>query len=367
MDLSIVTGAVPIFIGLMLLELAVGRTRGMRLYRLNDTIANLGNGAGQQVFALVINVFFIGLYGLAVRDLALARLEVRGALGWVLLFLAVDFLYYWFHRASHRMNFLWAAHVVHHQSEEYNLAVALRQSWLQEAFSAFFYLPLALAGIPVEAMLVAVAANTIGQFWFHTRAIGRLGPLERFLNTPSHHRVHHGRNPKYLDRNYAGVLIVWDRIFGTFQEEEEEPVYGIVKPLESWSVLRANTHYWIDLAGLSRRATGWRAKLAVWVLPPERTGSPAPEVNAASVRKYDARGAQAYAFMLLLFALAALRLMMEERFSWSLPARVFLAGIVLWTLLDAGACLESRAWLKRAEAARWGAVAIAAGCWWWMR
>jgi hypothetical protein len=253
------------------------------------------------------------------------------------------------------VNFLWAAHVVHHQSEEYNLAVALRQSWIQGGFSIFFHLPLAFLGFPIKAVLVMLAVDTVGQFWFHTRLIGRMGPLEWFLNTPSHHRVHHGRNPKYLDTNYAGVLIIWDRLFGSFVAEEEEPVYGIVKPLNSWNVFWANTHYWVDLARLSRSARGLKNKVAVWFLPPERTGGAAPEVSAATVEKYDAhgsRGIQIYAFGLLVFALLASRFLVDRAKDWN--PWIFGAGAltVLWTLVSASDLMEGKPRAKPSEAAR---------------
>ena len=149
-----------------------------------------------------------------------------------MLFLGVDCAYYWFHRIAHEYNAPWAGHVVHHSSEDYNLAVALRQGTFQGLFSWVFYLPLALLGFPPAWFAAMTSFDLLYQFWIHTRAIGKLGPLEWVLNTPSHHRVHHARNPKYLDKNYAGTLIIWDRMFGTFQAEEEEPVYGLTKPLE---------------------------------------------------------------------------------------------------------------------------------------
>ena len=178
-----------------------------------------------------------GTYGYATRT-GINLVDVHGYsaggkwLAAIVLFLGVDCAYYWFHRIAHEYNAPWAGHVVHHSSEDYNLAVALRQGTFQGLFSWVFYLPLALVGFPPAWFAAMSSFDTLYQFWIHTRAIGKLGPLEWVLNTPSHHRVHHGRNPKYLDKNYAGTLIIWDRMFGTFQAEEEEPVYGLTKPLE---------------------------------------------------------------------------------------------------------------------------------------
>jgi len=243
---------------------------------------------------------------------------------------------------------------VHHQSEEYNLAVALRQSWLQGFFSMFFYFPLATLGFPVEVTFGAIALDTIGQFWFHTRAIGRMGPLEWFLNTPSHHRVHHGRNPKYLDKNYAGVLIVWDRLFGTFTPEEEEPVYGIVKPLHSWNVVWANTHLWIELARFSAAAKGWR-KITTWFLPPETLDGPPPDVSATTLTKYDARGTkpgQIYGIFISVTALAGLFVLTGNLTTWNIPTQIAVGVLLIWTLACTGGFLERRAWVKWAEAGR---------------
>jgi hypothetical protein len=158
---------------------------------------------------------------------------------------------------------------VHHQSEEYNFSVALRQSWFGQLTSWLFYVPLAIAGFPPAMFLVMTTLNTLYQFFIHTRLVGRLGPLEYVLNTPSHHRVHHGVNPRYVDRNYAGILIIWDRLFGTFEPEGDEPVYGLVKPLGSFNPLWANLHYWAQMADVARRTRRLRDKLRAFVAPPE--------------------------------------------------------------------------------------------------
>src|SRR5262249_13884093 len=212
MDAGEIRSAIPFFLALILVEWLIA---GSRVYRLNDSISDLGAGIGQQIFAIPLNALLVAAYIWVSKTTALAKWPEASIWSWIVAFLLVDLCYYWFHRASHRVNFIWATHIVHHQSEEFNLSVALRQSWIQSLFSMVFYLPLATLGVPLEVALGAIALNTIGQFWFHTRVIGRLGWLEWVLNTPSHHRVHHGRNPKYLDKNYAGVLIIWDRLFGT--------------------------------------------------------------------------------------------------------------------------------------------------------
>jgi sterol desaturase/sphingolipid hydroxylase (fatty acid hydroxylase superfamily) len=269
MESILIVLAIPVFLAFMGLELLVARKRGRRLYRFADSIANLGNGIGEQVIGAFALPLTVGVYAAIWAHARLATISERSVAAWVVLFFAVDLCYYVFHRAAHRINFLWAGHVVHHQSEEYNLSVALRQSWAQQLFQWAFYVPLALAGFPPGMFLVMTTLNTLYQFFIHTRLVGRLGPLEWVLNTPSHHRVHHGVNPRYIDRNYAGVLIIWDRLFGTFEPEAKEPIYGLVKPLGSFNPLWANVHYWAEMASMARRTRRLRDKVAAFVAPPE--------------------------------------------------------------------------------------------------
>ena len=231
---------------------------------------DLSCGILQQLFEVFAKTFiFAGYLFLYAR----ARVfDVPGtAWAWVLCFLGVDFLYYWFHRLSHERNGLWAMHLVHHSSEEYNLAVALRQSSLHGLFTWVFYLPLALIGVPPVTFVVCYGLNLLYQFWIHTQAVGRLGRLtEWVMNTPSHHRVHHGRNPRYLDRNHGGVLIVWDRLFGTFAaESERDPVvYGITHDLTTYNPLRIAVHEFVAIARDLGRARSLKAALGYLFAPP---------------------------------------------------------------------------------------------------
>lgn len=226
--------SIPVFFVLMGAELAWSAWTGRKVYRFNDYITNLGCGIGSQIVGAFTKALIFAAYLFVFDHWRMFTLPTN-ALTWVLAFLFVDFFYYWFHRSSHEVNAFWAAHIVHHQSEEYNLSVALRQSWFQGFISWAFYLPMAFLGFHPLTIVTVGAFNTLYQFWIHTKAIRTLGPLEWILNTPSHHRVHHGSDPKYIDRNHAGTLIIWDKLFGTFQREEEEPVYGITKPLSSWN------------------------------------------------------------------------------------------------------------------------------------
>lgn len=253
--MDLIALSIPVFFALLLAEAAWDGFKNKGLYNLGDSISNLGSGVLDQGTGLFVKVFTFGAF---VAVGAWADTWRPWDIGntpaaWIACFIAADFFYYWAHRWSHMVNLLWTGHVVHHQSENYNLSVALRQSALNKVLIFWVYWPLALVGFSGEMFLTVMAANLIYQFWIHTELIEKMGPFEWVFNTPSHHRVHHGRNPKYIDRNHAGVFIIWDRMFGTFQGEEERPDYGITTPLESFNPVRAQ---WQPISALLREA--WR-------------------------------------------------------------------------------------------------------------
>src|SRR5712691_9352555 len=353
--------AIPVFFLLIGLELVIARLQEKDYYSLSDSIADLGCGLVSQLFeAGLKTVLFAGylyLYG----HWRLFDIPGGAVWAWVTCLLGVDFLYYWFHRKSHDVNAFWAAHVVHHQSEEYNLAVALRQGAFQSAFSWIFYLPLALIGFPPLMFLVVSSLATLYQFWIHTRAIGRLGRLEWVLNTPSNHRVHHGRNPKYIDRNHGGIFIVWDRLFGTYAAEEEEPVYGVTTPLRSWNPVWANLHYWAELFAKARRAARPADKVRLFLarpgwLPEDLGGYQAPpEVERADGRRYDVavpRLVRAYAVAQFAGAIAFGVLFLFRQQDWSLATRAGAALLLLASLVTLTGLLEARRWAPAAEGTR---------------
>ena len=187
---------------------------------------------------------------------------------WVLLFVAEDFCYYWYHRGHHEIRFLWAAHVNHHSSTHYNLSTALRQPWTTVFTGFIFWAPLPLIGFPIEMIVVMQAISLLYQYWLHTEVIDRLGWFESIFNTPSHHRVHHGRNPQYLDRNHAGILIIWDRLFGTFEPEDEPVDYGLTKNIETYNLLKVAFHEWQAMFKDIFVVEGWKAKLGYFLQPP---------------------------------------------------------------------------------------------------
>lgn len=298
--------AIPFFFLLIALELVVDHWRGVRTYRLADAINSLSAGVLSQALGLLTKALGVLVYAVAFEQLALFRLDANELWVWLLAFVFYDFCYYWNHRIGHERNVFWASHVVHHQSEEYNLSTALRQTSTGFLLSWIFYLPMALAGVPPLVFLTVAALNLLYQFWVHTRHIPKLGWFEWFFVSPSNHRVHHAQNPRYMDRNYGGVFIVWDRLFGTFQEElDEEPViFGVTTPLASWNPLWANLQFYVQLWRDAVRAGSWRDKLRIWFMPtgwrPADVAAqyPLAKPDLASFRKFEVplgRGRQCYA------------------------------------------------------------------------
>jgi sterol desaturase/sphingolipid hydroxylase (fatty acid hydroxylase superfamily) len=225
-----------------------------------DTWGNILIGFVSVVWGAFFGFFFGYIYLLA-YEIAPYKFPADAWWTWVILFFVDDFAYYVFHRVSHESRLFWNFHVVHHSSEHYNLSVAVRQSWFSGTMHWLFYAPVMLLGFAPWMFALMHGFNLIYQFWIHTRFIKTLGWLEYVLNTPSHHRVHHGVNNPYLDRNYAGVLIVWDRMFGSFVRETEEPRYGIIKPINSYNPLWINTHGWFEMFEAIKRQPTFVAKV----------------------------------------------------------------------------------------------------------
>ncbi len=258
---------VPVFFLMIALEIWAAKVKQGRAYRMNDSVTNLQIGLGEQIFSIAIKGLLLVFYAFLWKRFALFSIEFN-VLNTIVLLILFDFLYYWAHRLSHEINFMWATHIVHHSSQEYNLTVALRQPWFQPITTAWLFLPLAFLGFPVEMFVLVSAIDILYQFWIHTEYIPKMGKVIEFvLNTPSHHRVHHGIDTKYLDKNHGGIFIIWDRLFGTFKEEEERPEYGITTGLETYNPIRINTHYFEDLWKRTKSLKGIN-KLKVWFKGP---------------------------------------------------------------------------------------------------
>ncbi len=265
--------AVPAFILLLVVEMLVSLRADKSRYEARDTLTSLMLGTGSQVAGALVGAAVVGMavwvYQFHLFEIGLAFRQWWWA--WILCFLLDDLAYYVFHRSAHRVRWFWASHVIHHSSQHYNLSTALRQTWTGFFSLGFlFRLPLFLIGFPPAMVFFCAGINLIYQFWIHTEAIGRMPKwFEAVMNTPSHHRVHHGVNPRYLDANYAGVFIIWDRMFGSFvAERDDDPVrYGIVKQLGSFNILWAAVHEWVGIAK-DVWAAPWRHKLSyLWREP----------------------------------------------------------------------------------------------------
>ncbi len=357
--------AVPVFFVLIGLELAWAKKRGVQVYRFGDAITDLSCGITSQIVLLLWAALQLAIYEGVYEHARLVTLSPTW-LAWVVAFVGVDFLYYWWHRLSHEVNVLWAAHVVHHQSEDYNLAVALRQSVITSWTALPFYLPLAFLGVPTLVFALVHSLSTLYQFWIHTELVARMrGPIDWILNLPSHHRVHHAINEPYLDKNYGATLIVWDRLFGTYAEEIERPVYGITKPLGSFNPMWAQIHYWFELGAMARTARRPIDKLRVWIASPawKPDGYGTPEVPALFGRKkYDpraSRGIVTYVGVQYAIVIGITFCLLMWHGALATPTLVLAGVTVLGALLAFGALLERRPWAFWVEGARL-AIGIAA-------
>jgi sterol desaturase/sphingolipid hydroxylase (fatty acid hydroxylase superfamily) len=262
--------AIPVFIIAIIVEMFAIRAGVRGDYDWRDTATSLAMGFGNTFAAILFGAFVVGagvwLYQFRLFDIPVTWWSIA------LAFIGEDFAYYWFHRTAHRIRWFWASHVVHHSSQHYNLSTALRQTWTgQFSLSFAFRLPLFLIGFDPKLILFCAGLNLVYQFFIHTETVRRLpGPVEWLFNTPSHHRAHHGTNPRYLDRNFGGVFIVWDRLFGTFEaERDDEPVrYGIIRNLASFNPVWVATHEWIAIGRDVIKAPDWRTRWRAVAGPP---------------------------------------------------------------------------------------------------
>jgi alkylglycerol monooxygenase len=344
--------ASPIFFALIGFEYAWGRLRGRNTYRLNDAVNSLSLGVLSQLSNLFTQLLRVGLYALAWSHAAIWTLPPDAWWVWVVGLITYDFCYYWHHRLGHESAIFWASHVVHHQSQEFNLSTALRQTSSGALVGWLFYLPMAVIGIPPQVFAVAALIDLLYQYWIHTEHVGRLGWLDRILATPSNHRVHHAINDRYVDRNYGGILIIWDRLFGSFEPEAERCVYGTRAPLDSWDPIWANVEIYVDLARKSWSTPHWRDKVGVWFKPPgwRPAGAdpaiwPTTRFALGDVRPYDPPTdprVRSFAVIELVLAIGATVPLLW--FADQLPMRV----IVAWALaVTVGLWLVGAVMLRR--------------------
>jgi alkylglycerol monooxygenase len=350
---KVIVFASPIFFALIALEFWWGwRKRhqgsaGRQTYRLADAITSIGLGMMSQFTGVFTRLLRVGIYTAIYSSLSLWPLEEARAFwsswqGFVLALIFYDFCYYWHHRAGHEVALFWAAHVVHHQSQDYNLSTALRQTSSGALLGWVFYIPMALAGVPPEVFGIVALIDLLYQFWVHTEHVPKLGWFDRWFCSPSNHRVHHAVNDAYLDKNYGGILILWDRLFGSFKEENEPCVYGTRSPLNSWNPLWANVEVYAALLKDAWHTRRWADKLRVFLKPPGWRPAdvaqrfPKPAFEMQQVRKYEpvvSKRRQWAAVLLFIALLQAVSLFLwfaQEMSVWQQSAAAVMMIAVLW-------------------------------------
>lgn len=362
MNVDPIVLAVPFYFVGITVEIALSRWLGRRLYAVDDTFSNLACGLFQQLLVVLAGVALTLPYVWFYEHFRVTNwFSEHTTLAWWLAFVGSDFFYYWFHRWSHESAIGWFSHVVHHQSEFYNLSVALRQDAWQPLFSLWFQLPLAIVGVPPAVFATAYALMIVYQFWIHTQFVGRLGPLEWVLNTPSHHRVHHGVDPSYLDKNYAGVFIVWDKVFGTFEHEARAPSYGTIEPLGSfnpvWSHFAYGKKLWLKVLSMP----DWVSRVFSIVRSPgwQPRGTPHDDDALAARARLEARvysitvsGGRRWYSIAAFVASMALGVTVLVSSALALPSRWALAVLSVWGLGNAAGVAESKPWARPSERLR---------------
>lgn len=349
---QIIVLATPVFFLLIAIEFAWGYKKARNTYRLNDAINSISLGMLSQISAVFTRLFRVGIYTAIYSTVAIWPDSAFWTTwyGWLLALVFYDFCYYWLHRAGHESAVFWAAHVVHHQSQDYNLSTALRQTSSGALLGWVFYVPMAVAGVPPLVFGVVALVDLLYQFWVHTEHVPKLGWFDRWFCSPSNHRVHHAVNDRYLDRNYGGILIIWDRLFGSFKEEDEKCVYGTRKPLNSWDPLWSNAEVYWALLKDSWHARSWADKLRVWVKPPG--WRPADVAARFPSPVFDIQAVQVF------------HPPMSRRVMWfgALQFMVLLQGVAafLW-FADRMPLAQSAVWLGVLAASLWAIGAVMQG------
>lgn len=357
--MDLITLAVPFFLLLIVVELGVDRLRGSGYFKLQDALGSLSAGALNSTTGIFSKLLAIAIYAFVLEHFALVRMpaawfdaSASGIAAWLGVLLFWDFMYYWKHRLGHEVSLFWAAHSVHHQSEEYNLTTALRQTSSDFLVGWVVYLPMFLLGVPVHVFATVSAIDLIYQFWVHTRHIDKLGWADRVFVTPSNHRVHHAQNARYIDKNYGGILIIWDRLFGTYAEERDDDpvVFGVRKPLASFNPVVANLQVYRYLWFDARRTRRWRDKLGIWF---RRTGwrpddvqreFPAPARSIEGFRKFmSPLTGPAKGYLFAQFAVALVLTLWIGALVPMVGWQVLLAvSVALWWLLASIGMLSDR-------------------------
>lgn len=348
--------AVPLFLGLMGLEYLVARKTGKNYFGFASSISNLNVGIAERLLdTFTVGIFYF-VYETLHRHLAVFNIQ-SGVLLWFSLLLLTDFIWYWYHRLAHEVNFLWAAHVVHHQSDDFNYTVSARITVFQAFARMCFWAILPVIGFPPAMIISVQLVHGIYPFFIHTRTIPKLGFLEYIFVTPSHHRVHHASNDQYLDKNYGDVFIFWDKLFGTFVVEEEEPVYGLTKPLDSNSFLWQHFHFILEIGYTVKQTEGFRERLRVVFGRPDRID---PEMRCRLEKRFLSpdkaghftRRLHAYVVWQVIGILVVLFSFLLLEYYVPVFVQGCITLVIFLTLINSGAILEQRRWVFYLEYVR---------------
>ena len=363
MQLNYLAFAVPLFTGLMLLEYYAGvKQKKQHYFSFDEAVANVNVGIAERLTDLFTTGLFYYFFAWIYQNFALFDVKPN-AITWVLLFLLTDFMWYWYHRFGHEVNLFWSVHVVHHQSDDFNYTVSARITVFQSAARCLFWAVLPLFGFPPEMITTLLLIHGAYPFFTHTQLIGKLGWVEYLFVTPSHHRVHHSSNPQYLDKNYGDVLIVWDKLFGTFAKEVEQPVYGLTKPLNSHSFLWQHFHFIMEIFVSFKRATTIKGKWKSIFGKPDDID---PRIRSGLERKfsrkeYDLTQTNAlrnYIKLQTVVSLLLLFLVILFEHYLNTAQLITSALFIILSVVTTGAMLEQRRWIVYLEFFRLGLMGI---------
>lgn len=360
--------ALPVLLLLIGWEYWASKKKNLKYYEFNDSITNLSIAILDRVTAILAAGLFYFVYDYFQRHFGILAIQ-KSWYTWAILFVLVDFLWYWYHRSSHEINLFWAVHVVHHSSNEFNLSVGTRITIFQTLVRMAFWIVLPLIGFPAQMIMLILLVQGVYPFFVHTRMVGKLGWLEYVMVTPSHHRVHHASNEVYLDKNYGGVFIVWDRLFGTFALEEEEIHYGLTKPLTSRSLLWHLFHFFVELYYATQLTKGFFNKIGILLGGPDKID---PTLRPALEKKFLTpvqKGPLAFEFhryIVLQISLSIGLLLLMLYYYDPLPMPTLVAGswIVILTLINCGAILEQKSWVFHLEYLRFLSITVLAAYTW---
>ena len=356
MKLDYIAFAIPFFVFFMLLEYYISSKKNKKVHHFNESIANLNVGIVERISDLLTTASFFFVFDWLHKNFSFFKIE-SSIISWILLFLATDLLWYWYHRFGHKINLFWAAHVVHHQSDDFNFTVAARITVIQAIARGLFWSILPIIGFPAEMITILLLIHGTYPFFTHTQLVGKLGWLEHIIVTPTHHKLHHSSNPEYLDKNYGDMLIIWDKIFGTFVDETVKPEFGLTKSLDNYIFLWQHFHYILELAVAFRMEKTWKQKLKVIFGGPEdidprirtllekklfrQKSSEALTINLIKAIKLQTAGTVVVLFVTILFS------------HYILPFPLFLlTSFIVLSAIITGAMLEQKRWLFHLEYTR---------------